>query len=111
MARLGIVKHLFAYHGTNVHSHNFEIEIVFNGKVENDMVSGVDFHKAMPVIENEISRLNGKYLKEVEGFGRATVENIAIYFIRFLQDLFPVEYVKVWEDKDRYACVYKNDLA
>lgn len=110
MAKLGIVKHLFAYHGSNKHSHNFKIEIVFDGKIENDMVSGIDFHEILPVIENELDKLDKKYLKQVEGFGRATVEHIAIYFIKLLQHQFPVDYVKVWEDEDRYACIFKNDL-
>ncbi len=110
MAKLGIVKTLFAYHGSNKHSHNFKIEFVFNGKVENNMVSGIDFHEVLPVIEKKLQELDGKYLKEVEGFGRATVENIAIYFIKMLQIRFPIDYVKVWEDEDRYVYVFKSDL-
>ena len=110
MAQLGIVKHLVAYHGADKHSHNFKLELVFDGKVESDMVSGIDFHEVLPVIENKLQELDGKYLKEVDGFGRATIENIAIYFIRFLSDRFPIYSVTVWEDEDRYACILKSDL-
>lgn len=110
MAKLGIVKNLNAFHGKNKHEHNFKIEFVFEGEVENEMVAGVDFHEIKPFIEKELSKLDKKYLNEVDGFGRVTVENIAIYFLILLQDKFPVYNVTVWEDSDRYACIYKDDL-
>ena len=110
MAKLGIVKYLRASHGSNKHEHNFKLEIVFQGKLENDMVSGIDFHEIKPKIEEVLSELDGKYLNEVDGFGRATVENIAIYFIKLLRKNFPVFSVTVWEDEDRYACIYAHEV-
>lgn len=110
MAKLGIVKNLIAFHGKDMHQHNFKIEFVFEGDVENEMVAGVDFHEIKPFIEEKVKDLDRKYLNDVEGFGRATVENIAIYFLRLLQDKYPVHSVTVWEGCDRYACIYKDDL-
>jgi len=54
------------------------------------MVAGVDFHEIEPFIEEKLSKFDKKYLNEIDGFGRATVENVAIYFIKLLQDKFPV---------------------
>lgn len=82
MAKLSIIKYFKASHGTkNPHEHNFKIELILEGNIENNMVSGVDFHDVKQILEHELNNLSNQYLNEYLNV-RATTENIAIYLLK-----------------------------
>ncbi len=79
MAKLGIVRFLKATHGKNMHEHNIKLEFVFEGKLEGDFVSGIDFHEVADKIDLLLNSLQNKHLPDVENLGRGTMENLAVY--------------------------------
>ena len=109
MAQIGIVKNLIATHGKNVHEHNFKIEFIFVGNLDGDFVGGIDFHEVIPKIDEVLSGLQNKYLPSVEGVGRGSCENLAVYIFKKL-DIKYLTSVTVWEDADRFVKINKEDI-
>lgn len=110
MAELAVERVIDSAHGKKIHGHSFRVNVTFSGPVENDMVSGIDFHDAIDRVNEVLDKLDKKYLNDVEGMGRATVENIAIYIIRQLAKIDGLYSVTVWEGQDRYAKIYASEV-
>ena len=110
MAELAVERYIDSAHGRKIHGHSFRINVTFQGPVENNMVSGIDFHDAIDQVNAVLDTLDKKYLNDIEGMGRATVENIAVYIIMHLKDLAGLYAVTVWEGKDRYAKIYAEEV-
>lgn len=110
MAELAVERVIDSAHGRKIHGHSFKINVSFNGPVENDMVSGIDFHDAIDQVNAVLDMIDKKYLNDVEGMGRATVENIAVYIIRHLKSVSGLHSVTVWEGLDRYAKIYASEV-
>ena len=110
MSELAVERYIDSAHGKNIHGHSFRINVTFQGPVVNEMVSGIDFHDAIDQVNAVLNTLDKKYLNDIEGMGRATVENIAIYIILHLKDISALYAVTVWEGKDRYAKIYASEV-
>ncbi len=110
MAELAIERIINSAHGKKIHGHSFKINVTFCGSVENDMVSGIDFHDAIDQVNRILDIIDKKYLNDIEGMGRATVENIAVYIIRHLKTIKELYSVTVWEGIDRYAKIYASEI-
>jgi len=110
MALLGLVYKVMAKHsvfGRPLHAHNFKIEITFEGKLKGGAVEGLDFNKVKGEVREKIEELNHKNLNKL--IDLPTVENIAVYLIKKLKK-FPIYSIKVWEDIDRFAEVFANEV-
>ena len=110
MAELAVERVINSAHGRKIHGHSFKINVSFNGPVENDMVSGIDFHDAIDQVNAVLDVIDKKYLNDIDGMGRATVENIAVYIIRHLKSVGGLHSVTVWEGLDRYAKIYASEV-
>ncbi len=110
MAELAIERELNSAHGRKIHGHTFKVNVTFKGPVENEMVSGIDFHDAIDQVNEVLNPLDKIYLNDIEGMGRATVENIAIYIIKKLKGISALDSVTVWEGADRYAKIYSDEV-
>lgn len=110
MAELAVERVIDSAHGRKVHGHSFKINVTFSGPIENDMVSGIDFHDAIDKVNVVLDTIDKKYLNDIEGMGRATVENIAIYIIRHLKEIKGLSAVTVWEGLDRYAKIFADEV-
>lgn len=110
MAELAVERVIDSAHGRKIHGHSFKINVTFSGPVENNMVSGIDFHDAIDKVNLVLDTIDKKYLNDVEGMGRATVENIAIYIIKHLKEINGLYAVAVWEGLDRYAKIYAEEV-
>lgn len=56
MAKLCIIREINSAHGKKIHGHTFKIEVNFSGKVINNMVENLDFHKIEPQVDYVISK-------------------------------------------------------
>jgi len=115
MAEIGIIKKFNASHGSKLHEHNFKVEVILEGKIDqqNGFVKGIDHHEIIEELENIISKLENKNLKDIltnEGYNSSGNESIAKYFIKKLKEKFPVKYVKIWETEERYAVIYSDEI-
>lgn len=110
MAELAVERVIDSAHGRKIHGHSFRINVTFSGPVENDMVSGIDFHDAIAQVNTVLDVIDKKYLNDIEGMGRATVENIAVYIIRQLKPIKGLYSVTVWEGLDRYARIFATEV-
>ena len=111
MGKLAVERVIDCAHGSNIHGHSFKINVTFSGPVINEMVSGIDFHNAISDVNEILDYLDKKYLNDVNGMGRATVENIAIYIIKRLKCKYDSLYsVTVWEGLTRYAKIYASEV-
>ena len=110
MAELAVERVIDSAHGEKIHGHSFKVNVAFSGKVENNMVAGIDFHDAIRQVNNVLDILDKVYLDNVDGMGRATVENIAIFIIRRLSGIQGLNSVTVWEGLTRYAKIYANEV-
>ena len=110
MAKLGIVRYIDSAHGRKIHGHSFKIEMVFSGPVKEEMVDGIDFHEVIPTVESVLKTIDKKYLNDIPELGRATVENIAIYIIKHLNEYKTLESVTVWEGLDKYATIFADEV-
>lgn len=107
MAKLGIIEKFKAKCGTvNVYGHDFSVEIVFEGKIIGDFVSGVDYGQPRKALRQVVVELEGKHLNEI--LGRVTDENIARYFIYKLRS-FPLVSVKIIEDGIYYVELFTKE--
>lgn len=110
MALLGTVFKLKAAHegfGRPLHGHEFKIEVVFEGKIEDGAVAELDFYQAKRMVEEVIDELAGKRLNDI--FQPASVENLAVYILRKLKNL-PIKSIGIWEAEDRFAEVFKKEI-
>ena len=110
MAELAVERVIDSAQGRKIHGHSFKVNVTFAGTVENDMVSGIDFHDAIDKVNAVLDIIDKKYLNDIEGMGRATVENIAVYIIRHLKGIEGLYAVTVWEGLDRYAKIFANEV-
>jgi 6-pyruvoyl-tetrahydropterin synthase len=86
VALLGTVFKLHASHqgfGRPFHEHEFKVEVVFEGKIKNGAVAGLDFHQAKAMVQKALKELEGKRLNDF--FEPASVENLAIYILEKLK--------------------------
>lgn len=110
MAELAVERTIESAHGRKIHGHSFKINVTFTGSIKDDMVAGIDFHNAIDQVNTVLDAIYKKYLNDIEGMGRATVENIAIYIIRHLKGVVGLNSVTVWEGKDRYAKIFACEV-
>lgn len=109
MARLCIIREINSAHGKHIHGHTFRIEINFVDKLVNNMVGNIDFHKINPKIDEVIKKLDKAYIDDVIQT-KATIENIASYIIKELKDQQNLYSVIVYEGKNQYVEVLKEEV-
>lgn len=109
MARLCIIREINSAHGKHIHGHTFRIEINFVDKLVNNMVGNIDFHEINPKIDEVIKKLDKTYIDDVIQT-KATVENIASYIIKGLKDQQNLYSVIVYEGKNQYVEVLKEEV-
>jgi tetratricopeptide (TPR) repeat protein len=86
MARLTVRTTFDACHGTrDVRDATFVVEVMVQGPILGDFVAGVDDVVVGRRLHSEVDALRGKLLDDV--FGRATLENVAAFFIASLTDI------------------------
>jgi 6-pyruvoyl-tetrahydropterin synthase len=110
MALLGLVYKIQAKHsgfGRPLHSHEFKIEITFEGKLKDGAVEGLDFNKIKGEVKKEVGKLDGKNLNEI--IDLPSVENMAVYLIKKLKK-FPIYSIKVWETADRFTEIFAREV-
>ena len=110
MARLCIIREINSAHGKHIHGHTFRIEINFVDKLVNYMVGNIDFHEINPKIDEVIKKLDKTYIDDVIQT-KGTVENIASYIIKELKDQQNLYSVIVYEGKNQYVEVLKEEVA
>ena len=109
MARLCVIREINSAHGKHIHGHTFRIEINFVDKLVNNMVGNIDFHEINPKIDEVIKKLDKTYIDDVIGM-KATIENIANYIINELKDQQNLYSVIVYEGKNQYVEVLKEEV-
>lgn len=109
MARLCIIREINSAHGKHIHGHTFRIEINFIDKLVNNMVGNMDFHEINPKIDEVISKLDKTYIDDVLKV-KATIENIACYIIKELKEQKNLYSVIVYEGKNQYVEVLKDEV-
>jgi 6-pyruvoyl-tetrahydropterin synthase len=115
MAEIGIIEKFYALHGSNLHGHDFRIEVVLEGKIDptTEFVNGVDHYKVISELKKIISAIKNNDLKQAlteAGFKSSGNESIARFFLSEIKNKYPVKYIRVWETESRYATVYKNEV-
>ncbi|MCP4112316.1 MAG: 6-carboxytetrahydropterin synthase QueD [Desulfobacteraceae bacterium] len=99
----------------NLHGHNWKIEVCVAGESLNDAGVLIDFGELKSHVSEVISRLDHKYLNELDPFHDAyppSSENIALYIAKELQMLIDNSSIRVasvtaWESDDAcatYSC-------
>ena len=83
----------------NMHGHNYRIEGVFSGKLD-DRGFVADFAELDAEVVPFIKQVDHRVLNEVEGLENPTAENIAAWF---LQRIKGCELVRVYENDDCWA--------
>ena len=113
MAQIGLIETFTASHGKNLHEHNFKVEVVLEGSInERGYAGGVDHYKVLEKLKQITKELENKNLKEFltsQGYKSSGNESIASYFLKNLTE-FPIKFVKIWETPNRYAVVYANEI-
>ncbi len=109
MARLCVIRKIDAAHGKRIHGHTFRIEINFKDKLINGMVGKLDFHEINPKIDEVIGSLNKTYIDDILK-ERATIENIALYIIKGLEEFDNLYSVIVWEGSDKFVEILKEEI-
>ena len=108
MAILGLIKKFKATHGSKqIRSHEFKIELTFQGEIKNGFVDGIDYTNRKQKLAEVIAVLDGQYLDGL--VGRATNENIALYILYELRDLC-VHSLKVYEGGEQYVELFSSDI-
>lgn len=91
---------LVGYKGncSNLHGHNFGVEICVEGKTLDKIGMVFDFRKIKKIADKIISKLDHKYLNEIEPFSRVnpTSENIAKYIFEKLKNKLPKNIKLIW---------------
>ncbi|MCP4349874.1 MAG: 6-carboxytetrahydropterin synthase QueD [Desulfobacterales bacterium] len=99
----------------NLHGHNWKIEVCVAGESLNEAGVLIDFGELKSHVSEVISRLDHKYLNELDSFHDAyppSSENIALYIAKELQMLIDNSSIRVasvtaWESDDAcatYSC-------
>jgi 6-pyruvoyltetrahydropterin/6-carboxytetrahydropterin synthase len=83
----------------NMHGHNYRIEVVFSGELD-DRGFVADFAELDTEVVPLIKKVDHRVLNEVEGLENPTAENIAAWF---LQRIKGCELVRVYENDDCWA--------
>lgn len=109
MARLCIIREINSAHGKQIHGHTFRIEIHFQDKLINNMVGNIDFHEVESMIDSIISKLDRVYLDEVIK-PRATIENIALYILKKLEEYENLYSVVVYEGTTKYVEILREEM-
>lgn len=109
MARLCIIREINSAHGKHIHGHTFRIEINFIDKLVNNMVGNIDFHEINPKIDEVIKKLDKTYIDDVLKV-KATIENIACYIIKELKEQKNLYSVIVYEGKNQYVEILKDEV-
>jgi 6-pyruvoyl-tetrahydropterin synthase len=115
MAQIGIIETFHASHGSKSHEHDFKVEIILEGKIDQqtEFVEGIDHCEVIADVKKIISKLENQDLKSIltnESYKSSGNESIAIYFIRLLKEKFPIKCVKIWETESRYAIVFSDEV-
>ncbi|MGD8367327.1 MAG: 6-carboxytetrahydropterin synthase QueD [Desulfobacterales bacterium] len=92
----------------NMHGHNWKVEVVVAGDRLNEAGVLVDFGELKAHVADIMSRLDHKYLNELDFFqdGNPSSENIAVYVARSLGEKLNgsgirVDRVTAWESEGR----------
>lgn len=86
MAKITVRTTFDARHGTSdVQDATFIVEATVDGPLLGDFVAGVDDVLILQRLQSEVDSLRGKWLDDV--CGRATLENLAAFFIAALADV------------------------
>lgn len=83
----------------NMHGHNYRIEVVFSGKLD-DRGFVADFSELDAEVVPLLKKVDHRVLNEVEGLENPTAENIAGWF---LQRINGCDLVRVYENDDCWA--------
>jgi len=115
MAEIGIIETFHASHGSKSHEHDFKVEIILEGKIDQqtEFVEGIDHYEIIAEVKKIISKLENQDLKLIltnEGYKSSGNESIATYFVRLLKEKFPIKCVKICETNNRYAIIYSNEV-
>lgn len=115
MAEIGLIETFHASHGSKSHEHDFKVEIVLEGKINQhtEFVENINHHKVIDELNKIISKLENQDLKAIltkESYKSSCNESIATYFIKLLKKKFPIKCVKIWETENRYATIYSNEV-
>jgi len=110
MAEIGYNIFVEAAHSVPLHGHNFKIEIVLEAPYDpkTGWISGINVNDFMSSVENVRKELDHKNLNDI--LNPASMENIAIYFIKKLKNKFSIKFVKVYENENRYSVIYSNEI-
>jgi 6-pyruvoyltetrahydropterin/6-carboxytetrahydropterin synthase len=94
----------------NLHGHNWKVETCVKGKELNSAGVLKDFGEIKANVRELMSRLDHKFLNELEAFddGNASSERIAVYIAEELQSMIEepdikVSKVSVWESDNACA--------
>jgi 6-pyruvoyltetrahydropterin/6-carboxytetrahydropterin synthase len=93
----------------NMHGHNWKIEVVVAGERLNEAGVLVDFGELKAQVAKIMTRLDHKYLNELDFFqGNPSSENIAVFVARSLADKLNGSGIRVaritaWESEDACA--------
>ncbi len=115
MAELGIIESFHAIHGSKPHEHDFKVEVVLKGYIDQTThrLEGIDHHDLISDIKKIIAGLENQNLREIltkEDYNSSGNEAIALYFLKKLIKKFPIKYVQIWETQNRYARVFSEDI-
>jgi 6-pyruvoyltetrahydropterin/6-carboxytetrahydropterin synthase len=94
----------------NMHGHNWKVEVMVSGDRLNEAGVLVDFGELKAHVADIMSRLDHKYLNELDFFrdGNPSSENIAVYVANSLAERLDGSGVRVarvaaWESEDACA--------
>jgi 6-pyruvoyltetrahydropterin/6-carboxytetrahydropterin synthase len=93
------------------HGHNYRIEIMVTGRVQNNGFI-IDFYNIEKIVKPLLDQLDHTMLNEHEGLENPTAENISGWFLEKLSNAIPEEQwsVKVWETPTCWALsTYSGD--
>lgn len=94
----------------NIHGHTYHLEVTIRGPVNPDTGMVMDFYDLKNLVkENIIRKLDHCYLNDILPCV-PTVENIAVWVSRALQDKLPLYKVKLWETPSSCVEVYAGDV-
>ncbi|MBN1383766.1 MAG: 6-carboxytetrahydropterin synthase QueD [Elusimicrobia bacterium] len=96
-----------------LHGHNYKVRIYVYGKKPAEDGILVDFTDLKKELKKVISKLDHKYLNEIEPFNKVnpTAENIAKYIFKQLQVIsckLKISKVSVWETERNCATYYEE---
>ncbi len=94
----------------NMHGHNWKVEVVVAGRRLNEAGVLVDFGEIKAHVAQIMSRLDHRYLNELDFFkdGNPSSENIAVFVAESLAEMLSGSEVRVarvtaWESEDACA--------